>query len=55
VRVLGVSADGRRLVGDGINPNGVDEAWIATIPEPGTGLLVMAGVLGLATARRERA
>jgi probable HAF family extracellular repeat protein len=47
-----ISADGRTFVGDGFDPNHHVEAWIATIPEPATGLLVMAGVLGLAAARR---
>jgi len=52
---IGVSADGNTIVGDGTDPSGHTEAWIATIPEPGTGLLVMAGVLGLAITRRGRA
>jgi hypothetical protein len=43
----GISTDGTTIVGTG-GPG----AWIATIPEPGTGLLVMAGVLGLAIRRR---
>jgi hypothetical protein len=43
----GISADGSTIVGDGVN-NGVDQAWIAVIPEPGTGLLLMSGLLGLA-------
>ena len=51
----GVSADGTTIVGDGTDPNGNTAAWIATIPEPTTGLLVQAGVLGLAGARRKRA
>jgi hypothetical protein len=54
-QALGISADGNTIVGDGIDPNGLTEGWIATIPEPTTDLLVMAGVLGLAMARRRRA
>jgi len=46
----GISADGTLRVGQG-NKGG----WIAVLPEPGTGLLVMAGVLGLGIARRPRA
>jgi hypothetical protein len=51
----GVSADGRTIVGWGTDPSGLTEAWVATIPEPTTGLLVMAGVLGLAIMRRKEA
>ena len=36
----GISADGRTIVGSGVNPDGFQEAWIATIPEPTTGLLM---------------
>ncbi len=31
---LGISADGLTIVGQGINPNGDHEAWIAVIAEP---------------------
>jgi hypothetical protein len=48
----GISADGLTIVGFGFLPNGHSEGWIATTPEPGTGLLLMAGVLGLAIKRR---
>lgn len=43
--VTGVSADGRTLTGVGQNPQGYNEAWVATIaiPEPATWLL---GILG---------
>ena len=50
-----VSANGNTIVGFGTDPSGLSEGWIATIPEPGTGLLVMGGVLDLAVARRRRA
>jgi hypothetical protein len=52
----GISADGLTIVGSGQHPfhNGVNEAWIAVIPEPGTGLLVMTGLLGLAYRQRRR-
>ena len=48
----GVSADGETIVGFGLDPQGATEAWVAVIPEPGTGLLVMIGVLGLAVRHR---
>jgi hypothetical protein len=37
-----VSADGRTIVGFGRNPSGRNEAWVATIPEPSS-LLLLAG------------
>ena len=47
----GISDDGLTIVGNGTNPSGVTEAWIAIIPEPGTGVLLMTGLLGLASFR----
>jgi hypothetical protein len=32
----GVSYDGLTVVGTGIDPNGVSQAFVATIPEPST-------------------
>jgi hypothetical protein len=52
--VVGVSADGRTIVGQGYNPSGDLDGWIATIPEPGTALLVLAGLVGLAMGRTRR-
>jgi hypothetical protein len=43
----GVSADGRTIVGTGINPFGGTEGWIATVPEPSTWALALWGALGL--------
>jgi probable HAF family extracellular repeat protein len=40
-----VSADGSTIVGYGTNPDGFDEAFIATIPEPSTLLLAACGGL----------
>jgi uncharacterized membrane protein len=49
--VLGVSADGKTIVGTARNPEGVREAWIAVIPEPGTALLLAVGLFGLGARR----
>ena len=51
-RAYGISGDGRSIVGVGINPSGNLEGWLATIPEPSTGLLLAMGLAGL--ARRSR-
>lgn len=50
----GISADGFTIVGTGINPDGNTEAWIATIPEPSTGLLLALGLVGIAGSRQPR-
>lgn len=47
----GISADGMTIVGQGFNPNGDKEAWVATIPEPATLLLLGLGAVML---RRKR-
>jgi uncharacterized membrane protein len=44
----GISADGLTIAGNGINPDGFQEAWIATIPEPSTWTLAVFGAAGLA-------
>lgn len=48
----GISSDGTVICGNGINPNGYDEAWIATIPEPSAFLLIGFGVLFIKRGRR---
>jgi uncharacterized membrane protein len=39
-----ISADGRTIVGNGINPLGQNEAWIATLPIPEPSTLVFLSV-----------
>ncbi len=46
-----ISADGKTIVGVGINPSGQDEAWLATIPEPNTFTSVMIALLSLLGSR----
>lgn len=41
----GISADGTKIVGSGINPDGNTEGWVATIPEPCSLLLLAIGSL----------
>ena len=41
----GISDDASTICGWGVNPDGYEEAWIATIPEPATILLTLSGAL----------
>jgi len=50
-----ISDDGQTVAGFGLNPAGVREAFVATIPEPGTATLIGSGLVVLASARRRRA
>lgn len=52
LEATGVSDDGMTVVGTGINPNGNMEAFIATVPEPGSLLLVAGGALAVLRRRR---
>ena len=42
---MGISDDGFTIVGYGINPDGNYEAWVATVPEPATLLLLGLGAM----------
>jgi probable HAF family extracellular repeat protein len=51
---LSLSADGRTIVGTGINPRGVREAWVAVVPEPAVLPLLMIFAMGLLRRNRPR-
>ncbi len=54
--VDGMSADGRTLIGTGLNPLGGTESWYATIPGPlpAPGAVVVFGLAGVVVMRRRR-
>jgi len=58
--IVDLSADGRFLVGNGVNPDGRDTTWLvdlgmSPIPEPSTyGLMGAVGLLTIITIRRRR-
>jgi uncharacterized membrane protein len=52
---VGISDDGMTIVGNGINPSGLAEPWIAHVPEPATACAVAVGGLILLHRRRFRA
>lgn len=51
-QATGISADGRTLVGYGLNERGLREAWLAQIPETSTVSLLAPSLAALAIARR---
>ncbi len=52
VEGFGVSDDGRTFVGVGVNPNGLMEGWIATIPEPASAAIMILGAVVITLRRR---
>jgi probable HAF family extracellular repeat protein len=52
--VYDISADGRTILGQGKNPDGDSESWIAVIPEPSAALLLGLGLGLLSGWRRSR-
>ena len=53
-RVSAISDDGTVIVGEGVNPSGNSEAWMAIVPEPSTGGLAALGLLSLLRQVRRR-
>jgi probable HAF family extracellular repeat protein len=51
-RARGVSLDGLTIVGEGLNPQGRTEGWVAVIPEPSTAALLAVGLVVLGRWRR---
>lgn len=49
-----VSFDGKTIIGRGYNPDGAEEFWIATLPEPASASLVLIGAMALLHPRRSR-
>jgi hypothetical protein len=45
ISATGISNDGLTIVGNGTNPDGMPEAWVARIPEPETWVTAMIATL----------
>ena len=50
--VSGASPHGNTFIGYGINPYGQTEAWIATVPEPGSVMMLVLAEAGVLMRRR---
>ncbi len=48
----GISDDGLTIVGLGVNPQGLEQSWVAVIPAPGTAFVLLTGGLFAASRRR---
>ena len=46
-QATGISADGLTIVGTGIDPDGHQQGWLTSVPEPGTSTLMIVVVLSL--------
>lgn len=54
-RAEAISDDGMTIVGEGVNPLGLDEVWVVTLPEPSmTTVLMVGAVLAAGRMRRSR-
>lgn len=53
-RANAITPDGSVIVGDGINPRGDFEGWVAVVPEPGAVGATFLFLVGLRLVRRER-
>lgn len=54
IEAIAISDDGRVIIGNGINPDGNFEAWIARIPEPSTAVSMVVAAVALAFRPRRR-
>lgn len=43
VDARGISADGLTIAGNGVNPSGKQEAWVVTVPEPTSAIMLLCG------------
>lgn len=49
---FGIADDGRSVVGYGTNPNGIQEAWYAVIPEPSIAAMILLSGFGFLLRKR---
>jgi uncharacterized membrane protein len=51
-RAEAISDDGITIVGQGVNPLGFDEAWVAALPEPSIAAILILGAGAIAAGKR---